>query len=35
MLKPGVPLVGQYGIPINDEIEMEKVLDDGESWKVV
>ncbi|MBC8426773.1 GNAT family N-acetyltransferase [bacterium] len=34
-LKPGVPLVGQYGIPINDEIEMEKALDDGESWKVV
>lgn len=34
-LKPGVPLVGSYGIPINDEIEMEKPLADGEGWKVV
>ncbi len=34
-LKPGVPLVGSYGIPVNDEIEMEKALADGECWKVV
>jgi len=34
-LKPGVPDVGSYGIPVNDEIEMEKVLGDGECWKVV
>lgn len=34
-LKPGVPEVGNYGIPVNDEIEMEKPLGDGECWKVV
>ncbi|MBU0743267.1 GNAT family N-acetyltransferase [bacterium] len=34
-LKPGVPLIGNYGIPVNDEIEMEKILGDGECWKVV
>ncbi|MBC8423911.1 GNAT family N-acetyltransferase [bacterium] len=34
-LKPGVPEIGSYGIPVNDEIEMEKVLGDGECWKVV
>jgi len=34
-LKPGVPLVGNYGIPVNDEIEMEKTLAAGECWKVV
>ncbi|MHA1614637.1 MAG: GNAT family N-acetyltransferase [Candidatus Thorarchaeota archaeon] len=25
-LKPQIPLVGNYGIPIRDEIEMEKIL---------
>jgi len=34
-LKPGMPLIGNYDIPVNDEIEMEKVLGDGECWKVV
>ncbi len=34
-LKPGVPEIGSYDIPVNDEIEMEKVLGDGECWKVV
>lgn len=28
-LKPGIPLVGAYGIPIRDEIELEMVLHDG------
>jgi N-acetylglutamate synthase-like GNAT family acetyltransferase len=27
LLKPGVPLVGQFGIPLRDEIEFEKPLD--------
>ena len=35
-LKPGVPSVGHYGIPIRDEIELEKSLDaHGEGWRVV
>ena len=34
-LKPGVPEIGRYGIPVNDEIELEKDLADGEGWKVV
>ena len=33
-LKPGVPETGNYGIPIHDEIEMEKVLGAGDCWKV-
>jgi hypothetical protein len=35
-LKPGVPSTGHYGIPIRDEIEMEKPLAEaGEGWRVV
>lgn len=36
-LKPGVPLVGQYDIPIRDEIEMEKPLQNGNGsgWRVL
>jgi len=35
-LKPGVPSTGHYGIPIRDEIEMEKQLSEaGEGWRVV
>ncbi len=35
-LKPGVPLVGSYGIPVNDEIEMAKdLVPDRQCWKVV
>jgi ribosomal protein S18 acetylase RimI-like enzyme len=26
-LKPGIPAVGEYGIPIRDEIEMEMALE--------
>ena len=36
-LKPGVPLTGQYDIPIRDEIEMEKPLRNGDAsgWRVL
>jgi len=34
-LKPGVPLVGHYGIPIRDEFELEKPVDAGEGWRIV
>ena len=35
-LKPGVPMTGHFGIPIRDEIELEKSLDGaGEGWRVV
>ena len=35
-LKPGVPSNGHYGIPIRDEIELEKSLAGvGEGWRVV
>ena len=35
MLKPNIPAVGSYGIPIRDEIELEKPLDQGKGWRVV
>ncbi len=35
-LKPGVPEIGHYGIPMRDEIELEKELDgNGQGWHVV
>jgi N-acetylglutamate synthase-like GNAT family acetyltransferase len=35
MLKPGIPLVGCYGIPVRDEIELEKPIAAGAGWRVV
>ncbi len=35
MLKPGIPLVGCYGIPIRDEVELEKPIAPGAGWRVV
>lgn len=34
-LKPGIPMSGHYGIPIRDEVEMEKTLAEGDGWQVV
>jgi len=35
-LKPGVPQIGHYEIPMRDEIELEKELaDGGQGWHVV
>jgi GNAT superfamily N-acetyltransferase len=30
-LKPEIPLVGEFGIPITDELELEMTLDEGDS----
>ena len=35
MLKPNVPATGCYGIPVRDEIELEKSLEPGKGWRVV
>jgi DNA-3-methyladenine glycosylase I len=35
MLKPNIPHVGQYGIPIRDEVELEKPIEVGKGWRVV
>ena len=35
MLKPNIPQVGAYGIPIRDEIELEKPIEPGKGWRVV
>jgi len=34
-LKPGIPLTGAYGIPIRDEVELERRLEDGKGWRTV
>jgi GNAT superfamily N-acetyltransferase len=35
-MKPDVPEVGHYGIPVRDEIELTKELDSGsEGWRVI
>ena len=34
-LKPGVPETGHYGIPIRDEVELEKDVDAGDGWQIV
>jgi GNAT superfamily N-acetyltransferase len=34
-LKPNIPLTGYYGIPLRDEIEMEKSLVANNGWRVV
>jgi N-acetylglutamate synthase-like GNAT family acetyltransferase len=35
LLKPGIPLAGSYGIPVRDEIELEKIIAPGKGWRVV
>lgn len=35
LLKPGIPQTGCNGIPIRDEIEMEKAIAPGKGWRVV
>lgn len=35
LLKPGIPLTGCYGIPVRDEIELEKPIASGKGWRVV
>ncbi|MEZ4386045.1 MAG: GNAT family N-acetyltransferase [Candidatus Krumholzibacteriia bacterium] len=34
-LKPGIPQVGSYGLPIRDEIELSKAVDVGRGWRTV
>jgi N-acetylglutamate synthase-like GNAT family acetyltransferase len=34
-LKPGIPASGCYGIPIRDEIELSKPVDQARGWRVV
>jgi DNA-3-methyladenine glycosylase I len=34
-LKPGIPETGAYGIPVRDEIELERPLDAGRGWRTV
>ncbi|MBD3220669.1 GNAT family N-acetyltransferase [bacterium] len=34
-LKPGIPQVGSYGIPVRDEIELIKPVDTARGWRVV
>ncbi len=34
-LKPGIPEIGEYGIPIRDEVELERPLEDGKGWRTV
>ena len=34
-LKPDIPTTGYYGIPVRDEIELEKPVVSGEGWRVV
>ncbi len=34
-LKPGIPEIGVYGIPIRDEVELERPLEDGKGWRTV
>ncbi len=35
LLKPGIPLTGCHGIPIRDEIELEKAIAPGKGWRVI
>ena len=35
LLKPGIPATGCYGIPVRDEIEMDKSLDAATGWRKV
>jgi DNA-3-methyladenine glycosylase I len=35
MLKPGIPLVGCHGIPIRDEVELEKSIEPGRGWRMI
>jgi GNAT superfamily N-acetyltransferase len=34
-MKPDIPETGYYDIPVRDEIELEKKIEDGEGWRVV
>ncbi len=34
-LKPDIPTTGYYGIPVRDEIELEKPVVSGEGWRVL
>ncbi len=34
-MKPGLPEAGYYGIPISDEIELEKPVTPGNGWRVL
>jgi len=33
--KPGIPQIGCYGIPVRDEIELEKPVSPGQGWRIV
>lgn len=35
LLKPGIPQTGCYGIPIRDEIELEKAIAPGRGWRII
>ena len=35
LLKPGIPDSGCHGIPIRDEIELEKRVDEAKGWRTV
>jgi ribosomal protein S18 acetylase RimI-like enzyme len=35
LLKPGIPQIGSSGIPVRDEIELEKPITPGKGWRVV
>jgi len=34
-IKPGIPLTGSYGIPIRDEVELSKSVEQGRGWRTV
>jgi GNAT superfamily N-acetyltransferase len=34
-MKPDIPETGYYGIPVRDEVELEKTIAAGEGWRVV
>jgi GNAT superfamily N-acetyltransferase len=35
LLKPNIPASGHYGIPVRDEIELQKSLEPGKGWRMV